>query len=256
MKTLVAALFLFCGACCFGQPMTLSDPVFGGQMVSQSTIQGLVDWWKFDEGAGTNALDSSGFNHTAYFTNSPVWTNGLFGNAISFDGVSAWANSTTTIKGQEAYTICFWIKNLDATGALKGFLGAQGSDGALAAIFYLSSGGTDNGFILKTTFSASSNAVSPSVAVVTTNWNHVCLVVNTNGGGTAGNSVNNILYVNGTNNTKVVATGLGSWLSSSGQVTLGRGVNASFYANCIMDEVKIFNRALASNEVWIVSRPP
>jgi hypothetical protein len=49
---------------------------------------GLVGYWKMDEGSGTNAIDYSGNNNTAQSTNSPSWTNGIIGGAISLNGVN------------------------------------------------------------------------------------------------------------------------------------------------------------------------
>jgi hypothetical protein len=48
---------------------------------------GLVAHWKFDEGTGTIAYDSSGNNNygTLY---GPTWVNGVYGKALKFDGVN------------------------------------------------------------------------------------------------------------------------------------------------------------------------
>ena len=37
-------------------------------------LNGLVGWWKFDEGSGTVAYDSSGNGHDGNLTNGPTWT--------------------------------------------------------------------------------------------------------------------------------------------------------------------------------------
>src|SRR5208337_5675022 len=48
---------------------------------------GLVGWWRFDEGSGTIAGDSSGNgnNGTIY---GATWVTGKYGDALSFDGAS------------------------------------------------------------------------------------------------------------------------------------------------------------------------
>jgi hypothetical protein len=48
---------------------------------------GLVGHWKFDEGSGITAGDSSGNNNTGTLTNGPTWTTGKLGGALSFDGI-------------------------------------------------------------------------------------------------------------------------------------------------------------------------
>ncbi len=47
---------------------------------------GLVGWWRFDEGSGTIAGDSSGNgnNGTIY---GATWVAGKYGQALSFDGI-------------------------------------------------------------------------------------------------------------------------------------------------------------------------
>ena len=55
---------------------------------SQATISsGLVAYWKFDEGSGTSVADSSGNGNTGTLTSGPVWTAGIAGNALYFDGI-------------------------------------------------------------------------------------------------------------------------------------------------------------------------
>jgi hypothetical protein len=49
-------------------------------------LGGLVGWWKFDEGSGTVAYDSSGNGNDGNLTNGPTWTTGKIGGALSFDG--------------------------------------------------------------------------------------------------------------------------------------------------------------------------
>jgi hypothetical protein len=48
--------------------------------------RGLVGYWKFDEGSGTTANDSSGYGNNGTLYNSPTWTTGKVGGALSFNG--------------------------------------------------------------------------------------------------------------------------------------------------------------------------
>ena len=54
--------------------------------VKDGILNGLVGWWKFDEGSGTVAYDSSGNGHDGNLTNGPTWAAGKIGGALSFDG--------------------------------------------------------------------------------------------------------------------------------------------------------------------------
>lgn len=48
----------------------------------------LVGYWKFDEGSGNIAHDSSVFGNNGTLINGPTWTTGQVNNALSFDGVN------------------------------------------------------------------------------------------------------------------------------------------------------------------------
>ena len=54
--------------------------------VSDALLNGLVGWWKFDEGSGTVAYDSSGNGNDGNLTNGPTWTTGKIGGALSLMG--------------------------------------------------------------------------------------------------------------------------------------------------------------------------
>ncbi len=49
--------------------------------------QGLVGYWPFDEGTETIAYDYSGNNNHGTLYNGPQWVDGKVGKALSFDGV-------------------------------------------------------------------------------------------------------------------------------------------------------------------------
>jgi hypothetical protein len=58
--------------------------------VNVPTTNGLVGWWKFDDGSGTSAVDSSGNGNTGTLVNSPAWTTaGYYNGALGFPNGSA-----------------------------------------------------------------------------------------------------------------------------------------------------------------------
>ena len=74
MKWIVLAMFLIC---------------FCPSFVRADIVSGLVGWWKFDEGSGTSAYDSSGSGNTGTLGNSPTWGGGKIGPyALSFNGAN------------------------------------------------------------------------------------------------------------------------------------------------------------------------
>jgi N-acetylneuraminic acid mutarotase len=80
--------------------------------VSDALLNGLVGWWKFDEGSGTVAYDSSGNGHDGNLTNGPTWAAGKIGGALSFDGVNDHVDlgELDFFKHREVLSISCWIK--------------------------------------------------------------------------------------------------------------------------------------------------
>jgi hypothetical protein len=70
----------------------------------------LLAYWKFDEGSGTTAYDSSGNANTGTVVNA-TWTSGMINGALSFDGVTA--DVTVPYSGSlnpvSTITIAAWV---------------------------------------------------------------------------------------------------------------------------------------------------
>jgi hypothetical protein len=49
----------------------------------------LVGWWKFDEGSGTTAYDSSGNGNDGTLIGNPQWVAGKIGGALEFNGTDS-----------------------------------------------------------------------------------------------------------------------------------------------------------------------
>ena len=60
--------------------------VFGLTLTSTASAE-LVGWWKFDDGSGTTAVDSSGNGNDATVYGDPQWVAGWLDGALQFDGV-------------------------------------------------------------------------------------------------------------------------------------------------------------------------
>jgi hypothetical protein len=112
----------------------------GGQLQSFAEVTAVVGavellssnllHWSFDDGSGTNALDSSGAGNNGVLTGSPAWvTNGLLGGALSFadgdDSVRA-TNAASLLDGLRAFSLSLWVKR-EGTNADQGIFTAADS---------------------------------------------------------------------------------------------------------------------------------
>ena len=72
----------------------------------------LVGYWKFDEGSGTTAYDSSGNGLDGNLNGDPQWVEGQLGGALEFDGTDDYVSvpSSSSLQLTSALTIAGWIK--------------------------------------------------------------------------------------------------------------------------------------------------
>jgi len=74
----------------------------------------LVGHWKFDEGSGTTAADSSGSGNTGTLMNMEEsdWVTGISGTALSFDGVFEYVDfgDADEVEGLTGMTLSMWVQ--------------------------------------------------------------------------------------------------------------------------------------------------
>ncbi|MHC4733618.1 MAG: LamG domain-containing protein [Planctomycetota bacterium] len=91
-----------------------SGTIYKGDVWSFTTRaepdSGLVGWWKFDEGSGAIAYDSAGTNDGTI--NGASWTTGKINSALSFDGVDDYVDvgNDSSLMTTGDLTIYAWIK--------------------------------------------------------------------------------------------------------------------------------------------------
>ena len=102
--------------------LTLSRPSAGAGLGTPSTAlltltnapsngPGPVAAYSFNEGAGTTVADSSGNNNPGTLINGPIWTGGIYGGSLSFDGLSDYVDLGDPVNLQltGSMTISAWI---------------------------------------------------------------------------------------------------------------------------------------------------
>src|SRR3989338_532656 len=70
---------------------------------------GLIGYWKFDEGSGTSASDASGNGHNGTLVNGLSWVNGNINKALGFDGNDDYVEIGSLSWLKTPYTIGMWI---------------------------------------------------------------------------------------------------------------------------------------------------
>src|SRR5438046_3157020 len=90
----------------------------GYHFVATDARDGLVGYWRLDEGSGNRARDSSGYDHEGTLFGGPSWASGQIGaGALSFDGTDDYVSaSESSALRLGDLTVAFWMKkNAEAT---------------------------------------------------------------------------------------------------------------------------------------------
>ena len=202
---------------------------------------GLVGWWRFDEGSGAVASDSSGYGNNGTL-NGATWVNGKYGQALSFDGTNDYVqiSSSPSLQITDDLTISFWI-NLDSLATTMVPVDKHWAGEYFVKI--LTNGG------LRFAQGASGNSeeltVLPAGSLVSGQWIHVAVVRSTS-------DVELTAYKNGVAATPVAYTKTPT--ASSQAVNIGAEEGIYNRLSGIIDDVRIYNRALSPAEIETLSQ--
>lgn len=208
-----------------------------------SAVTGPVAHWRFDEGSGSTAADSSGNGNLGTVEGGATWIAGKRNGALAFDGSTGVVRvpSSPTLEPQ-AVTVSAWVKRSGSPGNYKYILG-KGALACLSASYGLYSG-PEGGLVFYVADGADySRSPDAGPAVWDGAWHHVA-------GTFDGASVR--LFVDGAE----IAAGT-PWTTPITYTTQSAtDLLLGDYAGCgglafegAVDEPKIWGRALSAAEV-------
>jgi len=200
---------------------------------------GLVGYWKFSEGNGTQVRDISGTENNGSIVGNPKWNmSGKYGYGLQFDGKGDYVNVTdsSSLDITGALTLSAWIKLdytmeavdiiVDKRGEIWALQGSQQADPTKIQFDIQTEGGQSR---IDTTTRFTTKGV----------WYHIA-------GTWDGTTMR--LYVNGTqenamNKSGTLATNNNDFVIGGYDPTSGYDFNGT------IDEVMIFNRSLTAVEI-------
>ncbi len=213
---------------------------------------GLVGYWKFDEAAGTSAADSSGYGNTgtnngATITSATDPVHFTDAKLLSFDGTDDYINMGNILPmGLNSLTVNGWFKTTSnpATVGLFGKTSTRGYLGRYGVLFY---GG--NISVVYDFDGGGAIFGTSQTSYIDGTWHMVTAVYNRAGSAT--------LYVDGVNKASsdisaysaVDMQGTDRFIVGGYGDGPGTGVLAGSYFDGLMDDVRIYNRALSAQEV-------
>jgi hypothetical protein len=202
---------------------------------------GLVGWWRFDEGSGTIASDSSGNGNNGTLQGSPLpnWVAGKYGDALSFDGtndyVAAPSSSSLSSIGAGDFTLAAWFQATVGQPVNTKLLSNSNPNTGYGFVFYLGGGGTLGLYLSN---SGGRNWYGGVTNLIDGTWHYGVI---TRSGTTISTYVDGSLVNTQTDTVGNVATTspliIGSWFGTT-----------DFFKGAI-DEAQIYNRALSAAEI-------
>ena len=210
---------------------------------------GLVAAYSFDEGTGTTVTDVSGNSLNGTIVGATWTTGGMYGNALSFNGTSSYVDlgNPAGLHLTGSMTLEAWVKAV----------GNPPDDGQIIAKsddtgwqFKTSPDTGPRTFGVQVSASPGASAQRYSTTVLALNiWYHVAAVYD------ASASTLDI-YVNGVLNSGTLLGAIPtSQVNQNVNVNIGRRTGG-FYFNGVIDEVRIYDRALSQAEIQVDMNTP
>ena len=196
---------------------------------------GLVGWWRFDEGNGTVAKDSSGSGNDGTVHNA-TWVDGKYGKALSFNGTSDYLEiaHAASLSPTSGISLEAWVK-FARNNTMEVIL-TKSTAGRDVWQDYALTHEANN--IFRGIFRVAGNIrVVNSLPHTDINvWHHVVVTFD-------GQSLR--MYVNGV--LEGTANYAGALGTSTNPLRVGKQVVYNFQG--VIDEVRVYNRALSATEI-------
>jgi hypothetical protein len=200
----------------------------------------LVGWWNFDEGSGSAALDLSPQANHGTLRGNPQWTAGVLNGALEFDGGADYVEipHSPSLSITEAITIAAWIyMGESASGEMA--IVSKGSWAANNLPYELTV--TPRDVIFWQFYDSEGRDGCAPASPPVSEWHHIAATYD----GTVFKC-----YIDG-----VFADEwdyAGTMPENNAAVTIGRRSGGGTFFEGMIDDVALFRRALAENEILVV----
>jgi hypothetical protein len=210
--------------------------------IAQDIDSGLVGWWKFDEGSGNVAMDSSCNNNEMTLIGNPTWdSDAKHRGIIIFDGDDDHAYIEGTPFELPTYTITLWFR-IDGGSGDRDLLSAKGPSGVNGVLLEIEPDGTLRNLHRFPFASGGGSNIYTEAAYDDGSWHHVAAIKT---------ATEMVLYVDGLQ--------AGSEPDSSqfegplGEIWLGTlDQRMERMLPGAIDDVRIYNRALSEQEILTI----
>jgi len=218
---------------------TLTPGINSTSSSGLGSAPGLVGWWRFDEGSGTTAYDSSGNEQNGSWTGT--WTTGKFGGAVTCSGANYVSLNYSSLYdfGTVSFSVMAWIKS--STPQSRDIVSNRTADSAAYKGFSLYTVNSGNGYVDGRIVDGTNTATAAYYGAqsIWGSWQHIAIVIDRN-------AATIKAYLNGLPGTPASTASI-SDISVANGVKFCTGAKGPFAGD--LDDVRIYNRALSDAEV-------
>ncbi len=217
-----------------------ADQTYTAAFQSAAPPTGLVAAYSFNEASGTTVADSSGSNQTGTISGATRVTTGKFGGALSFDGVNDWVtvNDSATLDLTTGMTLEAWVNPASLGTAWRNVLIKERPNGEIYNLYAHTDLNRPVVYVTRASAPTQPLEAQGTAAIPLNTWTHLATTYD-------GTTLR--LYVNGTQvGTRAVS---GAMLTSTGALRIGGNAVWGEYFAGLIDEVRIYNRALTAAEI-------
>ncbi len=208
-----------------------------------------VGWWKFDDGSGTKAVDSSGNGRTAALVNGVTWVTGKIGDAVSANAARKQYISIPAINlgGTRSVTVTLWAnRNYSTSGGHALFEATTNYNNSTTGFGFFPDDATCDGIqaALRGNVGYVANCYSqPSSGV----WHHLAVVFDKRQ--TGGSQV--AFYVDGVlqtpNRSLYASTNTNNF--GNNPIYLFSRAGSTEFSSGMLDDLRIYNSALTAQQI-------
>jgi hypothetical protein len=224
-----------------------------GMVLTSVAQAGLVGWWRFEDGSGDIAYDSSGNDHHGTLLGTPEWVLGPdgFGGALAFNpdrctGVDCGIFDPTDGTGQ--FTIALWAF-WDGTGTFQHFLSKSNGWGPDTMMFQVELWGAhsnlDSTDRVGVSYEGSPDSSVPFFIMPKNEWVHLAVTFD---------GINATFYLNGVDEEGPKPFSIGPNVDAMVEIgytsTRAGAANRTFHGT--LDEIFIYDRPLSEQEIQLL----
>ncbi len=195
---------------------------------------GLVGYWSFDEGVGTVAYDRSGNENTGTLSWStlPTWTVGKLWKSLSFSGWYITIPSSPTLDNVTHVTVSAWVNSTSWSDTDRKWIFIHGLS------YYLTV--NPDGFVCIYAYGKNPEWYHCDTTSLPLNsWQQLTMTTN---------NIGFKLYINGQLRLSKASFGKMKFASERSSIGSEWSENGRYF-NWLIDEVRIYNRALSDSEI-------